>query len=786
MTYMQPGSSPEDRLRIPLAAPAADQPARIEPEEPDPSEVLRIRIEPEAPAEEERDDLPPEPAPETRPSAPASLLYAPQINVGGDNEGEINGIVLRMMRDLGVIELDEKSIRNRVKKSAVAPGRFEQVLREVTDGERSLVVLVADADHGRDLLAEAILCARDELDFKGIGALSKTDLTGDRLAWSRKTAWKVDLTDVEGFRANASVYLRRLEALATPLESQESVLVAIVPKSEVSDDLVKTFGFVIDLHREEFRLSRPALIRRHLGNDRPAVGTPESWEEFAAAQGILDDLPPSEAVRFSTIVLQIGRTWTDLNELERDRHRQKYRKHPLIATPTPRDEERTQPAPKGEDFESGSHGGDDEWIAQQLALEAFQSWDDLLTDWNETHEGDAELAAFQVAAAVLSTESVDDVVEESRRLRNPDYKPRWQQRRFEGRGARLLAKRSMARIVNDKVVFDRPGLGNAVLWYYWQDRKPEREGFIQWMVECLSKRTGKPEAAAALEKRIGDFAIELAAQHGDRSVLKNTVTTFAADSKTKEAGTRLLLKASQSEDIGRDVRIDMRTWASDTTAPRELRDTVAAVCSHAEFLSAYPSMALVRISHLVHQDDMEGSETLSAAIPALVRDPNLVQGIVNDLAASVETRSGNVRDRNVGFFLKAACVVDDETCMPVLQEHGFSSAEDLDQVAKLWGAVIRRRKPDDFQKPLGLWLDGAATTSRPKELVELLQLAILASPEDWRPAVRQLFEAVTVWKNQHASQPDLVAVLAEELSKLNEAFIVAKPTESSEGDVVDV
>ena len=112
MTYMQPGSSPEDRLRIPIAAPAADEPASMEPEEPDPSEVLRIRIAPEAPAEEPRYDALPEPAPEARPETPASLLFAPKINVGGDNDGEINGIVLRMMRDLGVIELDEKTIRN--------------------------------------------------------------------------------------------------------------------------------------------------------------------------------------------------------------------------------------------------------------------------------------------------------------------------------------------------------------------------------------------------------------------------------------------------------------------------------------------------------------------------------------------------------------------------------------------------------------------------------------------------------------------------------------------------
>ncbi|THV41170.1 hypothetical protein [Glycomyces buryatensis] len=764
MTYDQPGISPDDQLRIPIAPLAAEWPrsSPLPPAEsqqdvehylPDRMEQLRIPLSSPVETLESLVDEHLEPVASSETESVEEASAAVDINVE-HNEGSVTGVAntFNTVRDLGVIELDEKAIRDRVKNDFVAPNGFGELLQDVAAATRSLMVLAADADHGRDLTAEALLCAREDLEFKGIGAMSKTDLTGDRLAWSPETAWLVDLTDADGFRADAGTYLRRLEALAPALVRQHSVLIAVVPRFEVPDDLVKTFSFVIDLHADALRLDRSALVCKRLDSHPPAVGNPSGWEAFTAAQRLLDDLPPAEAVRFAEVVREVSESWIRLTEPERAAHREKYRENPLFA----------------KDAENPI--GEDEWVVRQLVLEGFKSWDDVLTDWNTANEGDAELAAFQIAAAVLATEPVDEVIDESRLLRDPDYKESTELRPFEGRGARLLTKRAMARIVDDRVEFDLPGLDDAVLWYYWQDRRKERPQFVRWMVGCLSRRADRPEAAASLEKRIGDFAIQLASQHRDRSVLSSTIETLSADPATAKAAVRLLLRAAQHENVGREVRTEMLTWASSKSTELGLREAVATVCGDEAFMSAYPNHALVRIRHLVAHDDMAESEALLQACAMLTRDPKHANALISDLAKQIESPSKSIVDRNLRFFLETARVIDEEIGIPALQQHGLASPEHLHHTAKLWGSALRYRKPKDFGATIQLWLDGAVRTSGADDLTEMLRRSIIATEADWRTAPRNLIIAVDNWEEQTEADPVQAKRLAEQLTAMSDDF----------------
>jgi hypothetical protein len=731
----------------------------------DPSELLRIPLTrlavTTAPLEE--DLLEAAASSETEGVEVASALVDIEVE---RNEGTITGVAntFNTVRDLGVVELDETAIRARVENDFVEPNGFAELRQDVAS-RRSLVVLAADADHGRDLAAEALLCARNNLECKGIGSMSKTDLTGDRLAWSPDTAWLVDLTDVEGFRASAGTYLRRLESLAPALDEQGSVLIAVVPRSEVPDDLIQTFSFIVDLHSKAFRLDRSALVRKRLESPPPAVGNPSGWEAFTDEQRLLDDLPPAEAVRFAEVVREVSESWTRLTEPERAAHREKYRKNPVIAK------------------DPDNPVGEVEWVVRQLVLEGFKSWDDVLTNWNTEHEGDAELAAFQIAAAVLATDPVDEVIDESRLLRDPGFQESTEPRPFEGRGARLLTKRAMARIVDDRVEFHLPGLDDAVLWYYWQDRRKERPQFVRWMVGCLSRRVSRPDAAASLEQRIGDFAIQLASQHRDLSVLTSTIETLAAEPATAKAATRLLLRAAQHDNVGREVRTRMLDWANTKSSTElSLRETVAAVCGDEAFMSAYPNHALVRIRHLVAHGDMAESEALLQACAMLTRDPKHANTLISDLAKQIESPSQSVVARNLNFFLETARVIDEETGIPALQQHGLASPEYLQHTARLWGSVLRYREPKDFGATIRLWLDGAVRTPRTGDLTEMLRRAIIATEVNWKRAPRNLIIAVDNWVAQTEADPAEAKSLAGQLTSMSDAFFNLDAGTDTRGD----
>jgi hypothetical protein len=160
----------------------------------------------------------------------------------------------------------------------------------------------------------------------------------------------------------------------------------------------------------------------------------------------------------------------------------------------------------------------------------------------------------------------------------------------------------------DRVTFNKPGYGEAVLAYVWRNYSRLRDDLITWMVQSAPASGESPDRAtktlAALIRRLQDA--ERLTQVRDEAVREGRTHVIV----------RVMAEAATDEHIGHRARTLLYKWASQRP---DSQIVVVSVCR--ALIGDKTDAALVRLGRVASQaDDPEVSAAVLSAFRAVIAD----------------------------------------------------------------------------------------------------------------------------------------------------------------------
>ncbi|MGQ4386586.1 hypothetical protein [Streptomyces sp. SAS_270] len=190
-----------------------------------------------------------------------------------------------------------------------------------------------------------------------------------------------------------------------------------------------------------------------------------------------------------------------------------------------------------------------------------------------------------------------------------------------GRGMRRRIRDVGGRVdLQDRVVFDRPAYGRAVLEYVWDNYDVMRKPVLTWLVATAQSADPEDHAVAALA--------ELTVRHGTVGYL--TELGELVGSSQPEVLGAVLERAVRNEHVGRLAWAALYGWAEQ----RSYAPAVIALCQRIlEDSSAATSLAkraMVRLRRVAHKNADAAGQVL-AAYDDLVQHPTVEQRLVAEV-----------------------------------------------------------------------------------------------------------------------------------------------------------
>ncbi|WP_326796959.1 hypothetical protein OG946_17155 [Streptomyces sp. NBC_01808] len=187
---------------------------------------------------------------------------------------------------------------------------------------------------------------------------------------------------------------------------------------------------------------------------------------------------------------------------------------------------------------------------------------------------------------------------------------------------------------DDRAGFDsKPGLAAAAIrtdWHHWAD---ERDETTRWL-----KRISAPGGIAeAWSQQIGERVLELsrtAVEAPFFPLIGDWINAVDVGSDRIPVVARLLTEAALTDELARETHRTLLNWAAKSNSAQRM--SVALVC-RGDYGQRWPSRALVRLRHILAQDD-DATEVAAAALishaergsGALSRAAGVVEGWIED------------------------------------------------------------------------------------------------------------------------------------------------------------
>ncbi|GAB3994812.1 hypothetical protein GCM10029992_10380 [Glycomyces albus] len=408
--------------------------------------------------------------------------------------------------------------------------------------------------------------------------------------------------------------------------------------------------------------------------------------------------PPAEALRLARTITEVTDHWIALDDFGRESLKD--------------DLHRANVASSGHDRD----------YLRSLVLKQFQAWEPELDTWNRHLEDKPRLRTFQVAIAAVpsgdpvtirtqATALLGRIIKRHRKITGSSETgsngPAGTEGALNGPGTRQLAIDSMAELRDGKVAFTRPGFGEAVVRYFWDDWPEYRREVIDWLMGLATASTFSDEERTQLKERIGTYAIHHAQERGEFDFLYDVITKWAESEHTLTDAAALLETAVNAPGIGRRMRDRTRDWA-DKGKPA-LKRAVAALCARSSFASQHPTLAVKRLSSLMEsrpadQDDPPLESALEAACRLLVTEADQTSTVLGWLDKDLQSKDVEHRWRAALLFLPIAGARPEDADPPALIAQSQASQELREATVRSWGTVLRLVSPDkiDPERHLGL------------------------------------------------------------------------------------
>jgi hypothetical protein len=334
-------------------------------------------------------------------------------------------------------------------------------------------------------------------------------------------------------------------------------------------------------------------------------------------------------------------------------------------------------------------------------------WRPQLLAWHATSGRTAFERNFLLVAAVLREFPVGATYKEAKHLsgRFKDVSERMEGQSGPG-VIELLHKISAGTDPSGKVRFSRPRWAEAVVDYYWRDRPDGHDAFIGWLIQLPLSDSFLDDDRANVAERVLEVVFDLIMTKDQFDELGRVIDQWSAQPETETAAWNFLDAASLHPTLGRNVAQLMLRWSTGSHMRR--RKAVAAVCGR-EFGRTNTGKALVRLSRLIADEELEVAAVAEQAVVALWEQPEIGRELLEQLIAWQTAGAGKrvTAARNI-FTTIAALRSRAEPARPDLLVRAMVNDEGLRLVAQGWRCLLDGDlECDPLVEALRPWLEAA-------------------------------------------------------------------------------
>lgn len=297
----------------------------------------------------------------------------------------------------------------------------------------------------------------------------------------------------------------------------------------------------------------------------------------------------------------------------------------------------------------------------------------------------------------------------------------------EGLGEQL-EKLSLVREGDGRVRFARLAYDGAVRRHFWENFPELRQGFRDWVGQCVRLPALDAEDRARILSRFGEQALS-AGRPEDLFVLIERWTQESAGGRLRAEAAALLELGLSHEQYGWPFRSRVYQWARTSRLPPDLARVLTDVCRHVIAVT-HPGQALVRLRHLVLRQDNSAATALAArtAMVKLTRDNRQLYRRELHSLLEVAGPKGHTRlDVLLALLEPAELIIE-----PPWREFTLG-----------WRAVMVARPPATWAPIVRRWL---TLVARRQASGRVLSALLLAASGD-RDLLNQLYVTTCEWSD---------------------------------------
>lgn len=545
--------------------------------------------------------------------------------------------------------------------------------------------------------------------------------------------WLLDLRDDDDKVQESFGRMLVASSSRSVLESVSSYLVVVIRK-----DLWDTAGIGGDNVLIKLKNAKAQdIIRRRLTMDSASISDSEAaaWLSDSDIDRSIKDLPPPEAVEWAEAIRA----------------------------------EHFTPLPPGS-ISPGETA--DEILKKKVknVLAARRDWRDQLLKWHTDHT-DIRERGFLLAAAVLEDMPAEQVFTGSQRLTKALGNDDQMANGLAGPGIIQLTSRIEADLSRGETIhFKRAGYSDAVLEYFWTDRMPLREKFINWLSTDEALISEGEDTRATLE-RIGQYVLRWSIRRNKLDLMEQVIIAWAGNSKLAQAAENLMTAAGLDANLGKSMRDRMLTWAKPDQGSIPVKLVLARACG-GPLGNVYPSIMLYRIGYLAGILDSKISAEVKNAIRSMWGNAEVRERIRKEITGWYSSDNEAKRTAARNSFAAIAGLVDDShfpiTLRPDREWRQSHGARTEDFLVRGWRCVFDKPQPsEEYANSFSVWMDAAVGSEQNRAIVYNIFASAVYSPQDDNFSDRR-FTTLShlLYRWEPASRPP------NERTELRDAFLV--------------
>ncbi|WFE30979.1 hypothetical protein [Micromonospora sp. WMMD975] len=403
------------------------------------------------------------------------------------------------------------------------------------------------------------------------------------------------------------------------------------------------------------------------------------------------------------------------------------------------------------------------------AVQAYQSWDDELVIWFETHT-DPRTRLFLIALAFLQGGQATNVLHAMEKLAKKLEEPANVRGGIGAPGIRQLAKNVNARIDGEhRIFFTLPSYDVAILRYVHGDQsKAFRTNLWSWASDLPIRRGGAPNARVAEQVASAMLAVTLSLPGADAPEVRMLIERWWSYQTLRPLVVKLMTAVAMSPEAGAAMRSRLNQWAVQSGS-LPLLCAVAAACGGA-LADAYPQAVLTRLNNLAGRRIDVVTDAVVEAVRSLWSRPQHRQATLRQV---LDWAAGQDQRHDAGLRALAAISETLNEAQFLLGELAGDAARQIQLVQALSLLFTGEGPQGGIREALFRWLDAATAEPVCAGLITNLMIHAGGTGEGASSRFARISDLLYDWQ---PLDRDAQAPAARELrDRLNERLHRANP-----------